>query len=114
LVSTNHLAEPVEGILGLVAYGLLFALTIWQNRRNRALILGVLTVGLFAGFLFYAHLVEKHTPAWLPTTVAAFIVLVGLSLLAFVLLDVFRWASGKREPDARGNDPSAKSGLEAK
>ena len=88
MVSTTHLAEPIEGILGLIVYGLLCALTIWQNRKNRALILGVLTVGMFAGFLFYVHLVEKHAPAWLLTTVAVFIVLLGLSLLAVVVLDV--------------------------
>jgi len=114
LVSTNYLVKPIEGILGLVAYGLLFGLTIWQNRKNRALILGVLTVVMFAGFLFYAHLVEKQTPAWLLTTVAAFVILLGLSLLAFVVLDVFRWVSGKREPDARGNDPASNSGPGAK
>jgi hypothetical protein len=36
----------------------------------------------------------------------------GLSLLAFVGLDVFRWASGKRE--LVGDEPTAKSRLRAK
>jgi len=90
---------------------MLFAVTIRQNRKNRAVVLGVVTVGMFAGFLFYVHLVEKRSPTWLLTTVEAFIILMGLSLLAFVALDVFRWAVGKREPAARGKDQSAESGL---
>ena len=36
-------------------YGWLFASTIKQNFRNRGVVLGVLTVGMFAGFLFYAY-----------------------------------------------------------
>jgi hypothetical protein len=112
LVSTNHLAEPAALILGLVGYGWLFASTIKQNFRNRGVVLGALTVGMFAGFLFYAHLFERHSAPWLLTTVEAIIILMGLSLLAFVGLDVFRWASGKRE--LVGDERTAKSRLRAK
>ncbi len=114
MVSTSHLAESVELILGLVVYGWLFASTIRQNFRNRPAVLGVLTLGMFAGFLFYVHLVEKHTVPWLLMTVETVIILMGLSVLAVVALEVFPWTSGKREPTARGDDRTAKSGPGAK
>ena len=113
-MSTSHLAEPVELTLGLIAYGWLFISTIKQNSKNRAVVLGVLTAGMFAGFLFYVHLVEKHTAMWLLMTVEAIIVLTGLSVLVFVALGIFRWISMKRESAARGDDRTAKSDLGAK
>jgi len=114
VASSSQIAEAARVILGLIAYGSWFALTIRQNRKNRAVILGVVTTGMFAGFLFYVHLAEKHTRSWLLTTVEALIILMGLSVLTFVALDVFRWASGKREPTARGTDRTADTGLGAK
>jgi hypothetical protein len=114
VASMSQLAEPAKLILGLIAYGSLFVVTIRQNRKNRAIVLGVLTAGMFAGFLFYASLEGKHSPSWLLSTVETLIVLLGLGILAYVTLDVWRWASGKREPVARGNDQVGGHGLKLK
>jgi hypothetical protein len=114
MASNSHIAETARVILSLIAYCSLFTLTIRQNRKNRGVVLGVVTVGMFAGFLYYAYLVEKHTRPWLLTTVAAAVILMGLSVLAFVALDVFRWATGKPEPAAPEKDRTAASGLGAK
>jgi 4-amino-4-deoxy-L-arabinose transferase-like glycosyltransferase len=110
-MASSQIAETARVIFSLIAYCSLFAFTIRQNRNNRGVVLGVVTVGMFAGFLYYAYLAEKHTRPWLLTTVEAVIILMGLSVLAFVALDVFRWATGKREPAAQGKDQSADSGL---
>jgi hypothetical protein len=111
VAQNKQIADAAEVIVGLIAYGLLFTATIRQNRKNRAVVLGVVTAEVFAGFLFYAYLVEKHAPTWLLATVEALIILTGLSILALVVRDVFRWATGKREPAAQGKDQSADSGL---
>jgi hypothetical protein len=114
MASMSQLAEPAKLILGLIAYGSLFVVTIRQNRKNRAVVLGVLTVGMFAGFLFYASLEGKHSSPWLLSTVEALIILMGLGVLAFVVWDVWRWVSGKREPVASGNDQAGGPGLNLK
>jgi peptidoglycan/LPS O-acetylase OafA/YrhL len=111
MFSITQISEPIAVVLTLIAYGALFFLTIWQNRNNRALVLGVLTVVTFMGFLFYAYLAGKHSPPWTLAAVETLVILMGFSILAFVALDVFRWASGKREPAARGKDQTADSGL---
>ena len=92
----TQINEPVAVALTLVAYASIFVRTIRQNRKNRPLVLGVLTVATFMGFLFYAYLTGKHSPQWVLSTVETLIILMGLSVLAFVSLDVFRWASGRR------------------
>jgi hypothetical protein len=114
VASSSQLAETARVIFSLIVCGSLFTLTIRLNRKNRAVVLGVVTVGMFAGFLNYAYLAEKHTQPWLLTTVEAVLILTGLSVLAFVALDVFRWATGKREPTAREEDRTSESGLGAK
>jgi cytochrome c biogenesis protein CcdA len=111
---SSQLAETARVILGLIAYASLFTLIIKQNRKNRGIVLGVVTVGMFGGFLYYAYLAGKHTRPWLLTTVAAVVILMGLSVLGFVALDVFRWATGKREPSAREKDRTAEPGLGAR
>jgi 4-amino-4-deoxy-L-arabinose transferase-like glycosyltransferase len=110
----SQLAESARLIAGLMAYGSLFIVTIRQNRKNRAVVLGVLTVGMFVGFLFYASLDAKHSPPWLLLIVEALIILMGLAVLAYVALDVWRWALGKREPVPSGNDQSGGHGLNFK
>jgi Kef-type K+ transport system membrane component KefB len=93
IIQINELAAVV---LTLVVYASLFVLTILQNRKNRPLVLGVLTVATFMGFLLYAYLAGKHTSQWILAAVETLIILTGLSVLGLVLLDVFRWASGRR------------------
>jgi len=112
--STNPIAELAGLILGLIAYGSFFAVTIRQNRKNRAVVLGVLTVGMFVGFLLYASLHTKHSPSWLLLAIEALIILMGLAILAYVTLDIWRWASGKREPVASVNNQAGGHGLNLK
>ena len=114
MTSMSQLAEPAKLILGLIAYGSLFVVTIRQNRKNRPVVLGVLTVGMFVGLLFYANLEGKHSPPWLLLIVEALIILLGLGVLTYIALDVWRWASGKREPVASGNDQAGGHGLNLK
>jgi len=114
VVSSDQISETARIIFSLVAYGSLFTLTIRLNRKNRGVVLGVFTVGMFAGFLYYVHLAQNHTRPWLLTTVEVVLILLGLSILAFVALDAFRWATGKREPAVPEKDRTAASGLGAK
>ena len=114
MASSGQIAETARVILSLIAYGSFFALTIRLNRKNRGVVLGVVTVGMFAGFLYYAHLAEKHTRPWLLATVEIVLILTGLSVLALVALDVFRWATGKRKPAVPERGRTADSGLGAK
>ena len=114
MASMSQFAVPTKLILGLIAYASLFVVTIRQNRKNRAVVLGVLTVGMFVGFLFYASLEGKHSPPWLLLIVEALIILLGLGVLTHVALDVWRWASGKREPIASENEQAGGHGLDLK
>jgi hypothetical protein len=109
MISINQITEPAAVVLTVIGYGTLFFLTIWQNRKNRGLVLGVLTVVTFMGFLFYAYLVGRHSPQWMLGTVETLVILMGLSILALVALDIFRWASGKRDPVVREDNPTAGS-----
>jgi len=110
----SQLAEPAGLILGLIAYGSLFVVTIRQNRKNRPLVLGVLTVGMFAVFLFYTSLEGKHSPAWLLLILEVLTILLGLGVLAYVGLDVWRWASRERERAVSGNERAGGHGLNLK
>jgi cytochrome c biogenesis protein CcdA len=114
VTSSDQIAEIARVIFSLIAYGSLFTLTIRLNRKNRGVVLGVVTVGMFAGFLYYVHLAENHTRPWLLVTVGGVLILMGLGILAFVALDVFRWATGMREPAAPEKDRTADSGVGAK
>jgi hypothetical protein len=104
MISITQISEPVAVVLTLIAYGALFFVTIRQNRKNRGLVLGVGTVVTFMGFLFYAYLAGKHSPQWALATVETLIILLGLSILALVALDIFRWASGKHETVVHENN----------
>lgn len=114
MASMSRLAEPAQLILGLIAYGSLFVGTIRHNWKNRSVVLGVLTVGMFVGFLFYATLDAKHSLPGLRFTVEALIILLGLGVLTYVGLDVWRWASGKSESTANGNDRAGGHGITLK
>jgi 4-amino-4-deoxy-L-arabinose transferase-like glycosyltransferase len=114
VTSMSLLAEPAKLILGLIAYCSLFLVTIRQNRKNRAVVLGVLTVGMFAGFLFFASLEGKHSPLWLLLIVEALIILLGLGVLTYIASDVWRWASGKSKPIANGNERAGGHGITLK
>jgi hypothetical protein len=108
MASISQISEPAAVVLTLIAYASLFALTIRQSRKNRPLVLGVVTVATFMGFLFYAYLAGKHTPQWALASVETLIILTGLSVLLLVALDVFRWALAKRASPARGSDIGTK------
>lgn len=110
MTSMSQMAEAGGMVLSLIAYGSLFAVTIRQNRKNRAVVLGVVTVGMFGGFLYYVHLAQKQTPPRLLATMEALLILTGVGVVVFVALDVFRWVSGKREPAAGRKDRTAESG----
>jgi hypothetical protein len=96
MASIVAINESAAVVLTLVAYASLFTLTIRQNRKNRPLVLGVLTVATFMGFLFYAYLAGKHAARWMLASVETLVILTALSVLVLVVLDVFRWASAKR------------------
>ena len=70
IVSFLHTSEIARLIFSLVAYGSLFAVSIRQNRRNRAVVLGIVTVGICVAFLLLAT--SKYVPPWLVGTTAAF------------------------------------------
>jgi hypothetical protein len=101
MASINQISEPAAVVLAVVAYASLFVSTIRLNRKNHPLVLGVVTVATFMGFLFYAHLAGKHAPQWALGSVETLIILTGLSVLALVALDVFRWVSTKRANESR-------------
>jgi cytochrome c biogenesis protein CcdA len=114
MVSASQAPGTTDIILGLFAYGSLFALTIRQNRKNRPVVLGVVTVSMFFGFLLFASLNQKHVPSWLLTLVVLVIILTGLFVLGFVAIDILNWAAEQRKPDAREKDPRAASKSGAK
>jgi protein-S-isoprenylcysteine O-methyltransferase Ste14 len=109
MASFSRISELAGAVISLVAYGWLFFSTIRQNRKNRGIVLGVVTVAMFGGFLFYAYLAEKHSPPWLLRTVEAVIISTGLSVIALVTRDVFRWVSARRQTAPRSNDRTAES-----
>jgi hypothetical protein len=109
--STTQIAEVAGAIL---FYGSLFAATIRQNRKNRGILLGVATVAMFCGFLLYASLESKHAPAWLLGTLEGFIILAGLGVLAALVRDFVRWATGKHPPAVDRKDGSAAPGPRIK
>jgi 4-amino-4-deoxy-L-arabinose transferase-like glycosyltransferase len=114
MVSASQTPGITDIILGLIAYGSLFALTIRQNRKNRPVVLGVVTVSMFFGFLLFASLDQKHVPSWLLALVALLIILTGLFILGIVAIDILKWAAEQRKPDAHEKDPTAASKSGAK
>lgn len=84
--------------VGFIGYLYLFARTIRQNRQNRPVVLGTLTVALFLiFFLLYIDLSGAHAPHLLMVSILSLLVLVGVSVLLVVGWDVVKWASGKNE-----------------
>lgn len=114
MASMSRLAEPAQLILGLIGYGSLFVSTIRHNRKNRPVVLAVLTVGVFVGFLFYPSLNAKDSPHWLRFAVEALIILLGLGVLTYVGSDVWCWASGRGEPVTNGNERAGRHGITLK
>jgi hypothetical protein len=114
VASFSRISELAGVIISLVAYGWLFFSTIRRNRENRGIVLGVVTVAMFGGFLFYAYLADKHSPPWLLTTVEAVIISTGLSVIALVTREVFLWVLARRETAPRSNDRTAESELRTK
>jgi protein-S-isoprenylcysteine O-methyltransferase Ste14 len=107
IVSFLHTSEIARLIFSLVAYGSLFAVSIRQNRRNRAVVLGIVTVGICVAFLLLAT--SKYVPPWLVGTTAALTVLAGLGILVFIAIDVMRWASVARASPGHGKNRDAGS-----
>jgi peptidoglycan/LPS O-acetylase OafA/YrhL len=79
-------------VLGLLGYGSLFLVTVRQNKRNRPLVLGVLTVALFLSFLLIAVLSQKNASFWPVYFLTTFVIAMGICILLFVVQDVIRWA----------------------
>jgi len=79
-------------ILKVIGYAAFFALTIWQHRNNRAIVLGVVTVMVFLGFLSYAMLASNPgTPTWMTSTLFSVVVVAGVGVVGFVVGDAIRW-----------------------
>lgn len=77
--------------IGLVFFISLIGLTIRLHRRNRPVVLGSLTVGMFIGLLVFASLRAEHAPTWLAASLLTAIILLGLGILVLVALDVIAW-----------------------
>jgi len=98
-------------ILKSVGYFSLFALTIWRHRDNRAVVLGVATVILFCGFLFYVAIVDnQRMPIWAAPTVSNFIVAAGCVVIGIVVADIVRWFKSRNRSGIKANE-QGKPGL---
>lgn len=106
MISLNHIAEFFGPLLGLLFYGWLFTSTIIYNRKERGVVLGVATVTLFAGLLFYFQLLSKHQPEWIRAAVEIITLLAGLSIISLIALDVPRWAFREQKSDTSEKGPA--------
>jgi hypothetical protein len=97
MLSAIYTPTVTGTIVSLMGYVFLFLCTIRQNRRNRPVVLGVITVAVFEFFLFYAYLSEKHAPFLVVASILSLIVLMGFYVLTLVALDVMKWTSEKRK-----------------
>jgi hypothetical protein len=100
---------------GIVGYVSLFAYTIWRYRKNRAIVLGVVTVCLFFLFILSDELSNRQKYAdWVNLSVIVLIVLTGLVVLVFVGVDVVQWLRNARAVAVQGenydrlNEPKTK------
>ena len=99
-------------LCGLAGYGVLFARTIRQNRKDRSIVLGVVTVSMFGGFLFLVYLTQRHAAAWLVSSVLAVTILTGVCVLLLVSLDVAQWMRRKGSSELNEkHDKPATSGM---
>jgi FtsH-binding integral membrane protein len=113
VVAGIHLSDWLWILCGITGYGVLFARTIRENRKNRGVVLGVITVCMFLGFLFLVYLTERHAASWLVDFVLTVTILTGVSVLSLVGLDVVRWMhrNGKSGLNEKDDKPLSASGL---
>jgi hypothetical protein len=109
VVAGVHTSGWLWMVLGITGYGVLFARTIRENRRNRGVVLGVITVAMFGGFLFLVQLTKSHAAAWLVNSALAVTILTGACVLLLIGLDVARWLRNGRSALDEKRDPSASS-----
>ena len=99
-------AVTTNAVLRAIAFVSLLGLTIWQYRKNRAVILGVVTVILFLGFLVYLNLAaDPRVPSWAAPAVFAFIVSAGLVVIGFVVADFISWLKREWKASIASGDP---------
>jgi hypothetical protein len=110
VISGGETPTVAEVVLGLLLFLGLFSLTIWLYRKNRTIMLGVVTVSTFFGLLLCAMLYARHAPHWIVVTTGLLTFLTGLSVLGFVAFDVFRWAREKTTPTANDSPAASKLG----
>jgi hypothetical protein len=108
-----HLSDWLWILFGVAGYGVLFARTIRENRKNRGVVLGVITVCTFLGFLLLVYLTERHAASWLVSFVRMVTILIGVSVLFLIGLDVVRWMhrNGRSELNEKDDKPVSASGL---
>jgi hypothetical protein len=92
-VLLSHTAGVARTIAVLFVYGSLFFNAIKHNRKNRPIVLGVVTAALFGAFLFLGWLNQTQAPPWLVGIVIMLVMLTASSVLALVAMDVVRWAT---------------------
>jgi predicted MFS family arabinose efflux permease len=81
----------VQALLAVLFYGSLFHRTIRQNRKNRPVVLGVLTIVMVLGLGVAASLGNQL----LQRVVGTASVLLALAILFSVFQDVVRWFRSK-------------------
>src|SRR5260370_81081 len=94
----HDLANAVPRLIGLAS---LFALTIWRYRKNRVIVLGVVTVCGFFAFASLGIVVDpRRVPSWVVGSVFSLILLSSLLVLTLAAIDAVRWMKGKRQTRA--------------
>jgi len=90
---------------GIIGYVSLFAVTLWRNRKNRSVVLGIVTVCLFFLFILSTELSDSQKYSdWPHLSVFALIVLTGLIVLVFVGIDVVQWFRNLRKAAVQGEN----------
>jgi hypothetical protein len=76
---------------GLLGWIWILTDTIRENRKNRPVVLGALTVALFLGFLLIAEFSSNSHLRWLVDLLIATVIGAGICILLLVAQDVVRW-----------------------
>jgi CHASE2 domain-containing sensor protein len=108
MLAPGRAAEIVRAVIRLSAYLSLFAFIAWRYRKNRMIVLGAAVVCVacvFASSRFFiaAHLFSDRVVA----SVLLLVLLTCLAVLGLAVIDVVRWARGRRTIEASPEDRSA-------
>jgi high-affinity Fe2+/Pb2+ permease len=114
MLSAIYTPTVTATIVSSMGYVFLFLCTIRQNRGNRPVVLGVITVALFGFFLFYVDLSEKHASFLVIASILSLIVLMGFYVLTLVALDTMKWTSEKRQKPEVDENEFVKANLGTK